>query len=116
MSDFIRPLGNAVRKARVQQNLTQGQVAERIGIDQRTVLNIENHKGNPKFEILFPLIRTLQIDPSEIFYPELKEESPALRQLQLLIADCSTGEAEDLVAMCKSVLPILRARHEIPIN
>lgn len=105
-----KSLGKAVRKARLAQNLTQGQLAERIGIDQRTVLNIENHKGNPKFEVLFPLIRALKIDPNEVFYPELQEENPALHQLQALVSDCSEDEARDLLALCQSALPIFRAK------
>lgn len=107
-----KSLGKAVRKARLAQNLTQGQLAERIGIDQRTVLNIENHKGNPKFEVLFPLIRALKIDPNEVFYPELQEENPALHQLQALISDCSQDEAAALVAVCQALLPTLRAQHD----
>ncbi len=103
-------LGKVVRKARLARGLTQEQLAELIGIDQRTILNIENHKGNPKFELLFPLVRTLKIDPSEIFYPELQDNKPSLRQLQALLADCSEDEAQDLLALCQSALPIFRAR------
>lgn len=102
--------GKAVRKARLAHNLTQEQLAERVGIDRQTISNIENHKGNPKFEILFPLIRTLKITPSEIFYPEFQEENPGLHQLRALLADCTKEEAENLVAMSKARLPILRAK------
>lgn len=106
------PLGNMVRKARLAHGLTQEQLAELIGIDQRTILNIENHKGNPKFEILFPLIRALKIDPSEIFYPELQEGTPALGQLRALLSDCSADEAATLVAVCRSLLPTLRMQRD----
>ena len=68
MSDFAQPLGDVIRLARETQELTQAQVAAMIDIDARTVLNIENYKGNPKMEILYPLIRTLKIDPNLIFY------------------------------------------------
>ena len=48
MSDFSHPLGDAVKRARERQGLTQGEVAEAIEKDTRTILNIENYKGNPK--------------------------------------------------------------------
>lgn len=32
-------------------------------IDVRTLINIENYKGNPKFEVLYPLVRAMNIDP-----------------------------------------------------
>ena len=52
MKEFSRPLGDAVKRARGEQDLTQGQVAGMIGRDTRTVMNIENYKGNPKMEVL----------------------------------------------------------------
>ena len=52
MQEFSRPLSDAVKKARSGFGLTQGQLAEKINIDQRTILNIENCKGNPKMKVL----------------------------------------------------------------
>ena len=69
MQEFSQPLGDAVKKARGELGLTQNQVADQIDVDVRTVMNIENYKGNPKMEILFPLIRALKIDSREIFHP-----------------------------------------------
>ena len=51
MQPFARPLGDAAKKARAAINLTQRQVAGRIGADARSVLNIENYKGNPSMHI-----------------------------------------------------------------
>ena len=48
---------------------TQARVAELADIDVRTVLNIENFKDNPKFEVQYPLIRALHIDAQTVFYP-----------------------------------------------
>ncbi len=116
MSDFARPLGDAVKKARLELGFTQNEVAERINIDVRTVLNIENYKGNPKMEVLYPLIRTLHIEPGEIFYADVRRDSPALHQLQLLLSDCSTAEAEFLLSVCKAVLINLREKDGITIE
>lgn len=67
MPDYSNALGDAVRRARMKLNLTQSEVAESIDVDVRTVLNIENSKGNPKMEVLYPLVRALKIDAKEIF-------------------------------------------------
>ena len=79
MPEYSRPLGNAVKQARSRLKLTQNEVANAINVDSRTILNIENHKGNPKMEVLYPLIRTLKIDAREIFTPEILRDSPSLR-------------------------------------
>lgn len=90
--------------------LTQEQVAGKIDADVRTVMNIENYKGNPKMETLFPLIRLHKIDAREIFNPELKRESPSIRQLRFLIEECSEQEATTLIPIIQAVLSALRAK------
>ena len=61
-------------------------------------------KGNPKMEVLYPLVRVLKIDAKEIFYPEMQREGPAISQLRLLIEDCSEEEAAAMIPVLKSVL------------
>lgn len=116
MHDFARILGDVVKCTRGKKGLTQQEVADAAGIDVRTVLNIENYKGNPKLEVLFPLIRTLKIDSRDLFNPELKRDTPALSQLRLLIEECSEEEANDVIPIVQSVLNALRDKNVTPIK
>ena len=116
MPDYSHTLGDAVRRARMKLDLTQSEVAESIDVDVRTVLNIENSKGNPKMEVLYPLVRVLKIDAKEIFYPEMQRESPSISQLRLLIEDCSEEEAATMIPVLKSVLAALRDKNAITIE
>lgn len=116
MLEYSHPLGDAVKRARGKLGLTQNQVADAADIDVRTVLNIENYKGNPKMEVLFPLVRVLKIDTREIFNPEIRRESPALRQLRLLIEECSEEEAAVIIPVFQSVLNALRNQNATPIE
>ena len=54
MQDYGRPLGDAVKVARNDLKLTQEQVASQTNTDPRTIMNIENYRGNPKMGTLFP--------------------------------------------------------------
>lgn len=116
MQEYARPLGDTVKRARGKSGLTQNEVADAVDIDVRTVLNIENYKGNPKMEVLFPLVRALKIDAREIFYPEIQRESPSLRQLRLMIEECSEEEAEIIIPVFQAVLTALRTKNAIPIK
>ena len=116
MHDYSRPLGDAVKRARGKLDLTQSEVADLADIDVRTVLNIENYKGNPKMEVLYPLIRALKIDAREIFNPEIRRESPALRQLRVLIEECSEEEAAAIIPVFQYVLTALRDKNALPIE
>lgn len=116
MLDYSHALGDAVKRARGELGFTQREVADMADIDVRTVLNIENYKGNPKLEVLFPLIRTLRIDAREVFHPEMQRSSPALRQLRLLIEECSEAEASALVPVIESFLKAIRSDNSISIE
>lgn len=108
MQDYSHPLGDAVKIARSELGLTQEQVASQIDADARTIMNIENYKGNPKMETLFPLVRLLKIDAREIFNPEMKRECPAIGQLRFLVEECSEKEASVLLPVINAVLAALR--------
>lgn len=110
MPEYSRPLGNAVKQARSRLKLTQNEVANAINVDSRTILNIENHKGNPKMEVLYPLIRTLKIDAREIFTPEILRDSPSLRQLRILVEDCDEMEAAVIIPAVRAILEVLRSK------
>ena len=99
-----------VKRARGESGYIQRQVADKIGKDVRTVLNIENYKGNPKLEVLYPLIRAMNIDAREVFYPELERESPAIRQLRLIVEKCNEAEAAALIPVLESVLSAMRSQ------
>ena len=107
MQEFSRPLSDAVKKARSGFGLTQGQLAEKINIDQRTILNIENCKGNPKMKVLYPLVRALKIDAREIFNPEME---------RLTIETCSEAEAAVLISVVDAVLNALRSGQAVDVR
>ena len=67
-------------------------------------------------EVLYPLVRVLKIDAREIFNPEMQRESPALRQLRLLVEDCNEEEAAAIIPIFNSILSVLRERNATRIE
>ena len=107
---YSRNLGDSVKRARGKKGMTQAEVAFAANIDSRTLLNIENYRGNPKLEVLYPLVRALEIDPREIFYPEMRIESSSKTELRRIIDRCSEEEAAALVPILTSVLDVLNSK------
>ena len=116
MQEFSRPLSDAVKKARSGFGLTQGQLAEKINIDQRTILNIENCKEKQKMKVLYPLVRALKIDAREIFNPEMEREDPSISRLRLTIETCSEAEAAVLISVVDAVLNALRSGQAVDVR
>lgn len=69
MNQSVSVLGNVVRATRKSKNLSQEDLAEKIGVCKRTIIDIEKNTGNPKFEILYMLVRELDLSLYQVFYP-----------------------------------------------
>lgn len=108
MRDFSLSLGDALKCTREKLGLSQRKVAEDAGIDTRTVLEIENYRGNPKLEVLYPLVRATNLDPRAIFFPELLRDSPKLSELRLLVERCSEEEAAVMIEVFNTMLNAIR--------
>ncbi|WP_286082362.1 helix-turn-helix transcriptional regulator [Parablautia intestinalis] len=108
MQDIKQVLADAVRESRTKLGLSQEKLAEHLGLDTRTILNIEAGRGNPKFEILYPIVTYLKIPADTIFYPDSKSEQPNLQRLLTTLKDCTDQEADALLPMVRYMLDLLR--------
>lgn len=96
-------LGNVVRVSRKSRHLSQEALAERIGVCKRTIIDIENNIGNPKFEILYPLVRELDLPLYQVFYPEIPENFELKNILLQELNNCSEYEIRIILSLVKSL-------------
>lgn len=59
-------LGNRIRDARMQADLTQEKLAELAGIDRTTLQKTEAGKTDPKFSLLLRLARALRLPARDL--------------------------------------------------
>ncbi len=53
------------------KDLTQEQLASRLGVSRQTLIAIENGKYSPSLEFAFALAKALEVEIGELFsYPE----------------------------------------------
>lgn len=109
-------LGNAVRLARKDKHLSQEALAERIGVCKRTIIDIENSVGNPKFEILYPLVRELNLPLTQVFYPEVIENSKLKELLLHEVDNCTEYEIKIILSVVKSLKYTLQNEKEMFIE
>lgn len=60
-------IGTKIRDARLALNLTQEELARRIGVSKNAVSNYENGVSTPKVELLCALMKALQVDANYIY-------------------------------------------------
>ncbi len=88
--------------------MSQASLAEKLGIDVRTIINIENFRGNPKFEVLYPLVTTLRIPADRIFYPETDSTGNSKQQLFWELHSLSEKEALELLPVIRCLAEMVR--------
>ena len=112
MNQSINALGNAVRTTRKNKNLSQEALAERIGVCKRTIIDRERYAGNPKFEILCPLVRELDLPLYQVFYPEVTVNSELKNMLLKEVSDCSDYEMKVILSVVKNLKNTLRSEEK----
>lgn len=105
-------LGNVIRHARENAGLTQTKLSEALDLGDKTILNIENYRGNPKFDNLYRLVNYLKIPGNALFYPETSGDSSSKELLLLEIHSCSEQEATELLRVVRYMLELLRRQDE----
>ena len=67
-------IGNFIEKKRKEQNLTQAQLADKLGVSNKTVSKWENGKCMPDYGVIQPLCTELGVTVSELMDGE--EQAP----------------------------------------
>lgn len=81
-------IGSVLKQARPSADMTQEELAERVGVTARYIMAIENEGKCPAPDKLFRLIRSLNISADLIAYPEQdlfeSDDEQLLRMIQML--------------------------------
>ena len=89
-----------VRSERKRQHLTQQQLAERLGMNPRTIIDLETCQSNPKFETVVLVANELNISVDAAILPE-KVNQTGSKTVVDVCAGKSEAEIEKFIALCK---------------
>ena len=69
---------NSIRRLRFENGeLTQAELAERIGVTRQTVIAIEQGRYSPSLELAFQIAHALKVPLDDVFqYPDFEGEAP----------------------------------------
>lgn len=106
LSVHIKPetLGDIIKYAREQSDLTVEDLADKVGITERYLYKIENEGKKPSYDVLFKLIRTLSISPDLIFYPEKPSKNSEIENLLCMLSNCDERSLDVVKATAKALL------------
>ena len=97
--ELLRVIGENVKKYREKANLTQAELAEKIGIGTASVSRIERGEKRMKLETLRAFADALDISVGLLFYQENKNE------LILTLAKMLDGQSSEFI---ESIMALVR--------
>jgi transcriptional regulator with XRE-family HTH domain len=59
-------IGEKLREVRTKRLLTQDELAEKAGVSQSTIANIERNNAEPQFRTIRKLAKALDVDPTNL--------------------------------------------------
>ena len=69
-------IGNNIRKLRFFRNeMTQQQLAEKVGVTRQTIIAMEQDKYSPSLELAFRIARVFEVPLEEVFSYQPEAES-----------------------------------------
>ena len=106
-------LGNRIRQARTERNMSQMELAEACGISVPYVSDIERGKKCFSVDILLRIALALQVSTDWLLRLDIPQTNYAFNaEAAELLADCSQEEAALLLDLMGSMKQILRKRRK----
>lgn len=96
-------LGQIIKKARLQNDLTIETLAEKVDVSERYLYRIENEGKKPSFDVLYKLVRCLSISSDSIFYPEKPSKESKIEDLIRMLYNCNERDLEIIKATVKAM-------------
>lgn len=107
--DF-KPIGRAMREARLCEGWTQEEAAEKLGIEQPYYQRLERNGQYPGIDLFYRIVRLFQLSVDELFFPNVKPAKSGRRKRMEAMLD-RLDDAELLVVE-GAVKGILRMKEE----
>jgi transcriptional regulator with XRE-family HTH domain len=82
-SDLRQGIGRRIAEARSYRRLTQEQLAQRIGVNVRAIINLELGRHFPRFQTLLTLSRELNVPLRDLLDQEPLTESSNERRARI---------------------------------
>ena len=99
-----KDMGFRLKKARLDQKLTNDEQSEKSGVTSRYIKEIENQGNVPSLEKLGQLIRALHISADPFFYPAALNDNLDYQRLLVYLSECTDDQITTILALVEAYL------------
>ncbi|MBP1553442.1 MAG: helix-turn-helix transcriptional regulator [Oscillospiraceae bacterium] len=86
----MRDIGKNIRDLRIEKNLTQDQLAEKLFVTRQTVSNYENGKSRPDIDMIAKISEVLECDVNTVLYG-VQDNSKKTEYIKLAVGAVMTA-------------------------
>ena len=102
MYDPVNAFGEKVLEKRKMRDQTQKELAAKLGMSHRTVLQAETGQSNPKFETVVLLAQDLDISLDALVFPDTAAPNAVQKCVYDFFHGKTEKEAQRYIAICSS--------------
>ncbi len=102
MENVLDLFASEVRRKRKLKNMTQKQLADKLNMSSRTILDLENYRSTPKSETILLVAKELDISVDALLFSDVKMERVS-KTVCDFFADKTEGEVQQYISLCQQV-------------
>ncbi len=99
-----KQFGIVLRNARMNQKLTQAELAELLDISLSYLKDLERFRNNPSYEIFEKVIHFFNLSADTVVYPNQMITDNTYQQIERLLTRCSQKQLKVILATTKALL------------
>ncbi|MDO5845009.1 MAG: helix-turn-helix transcriptional regulator [Methanocorpusculum sp.] len=61
-------MNTKIKERRAELNITQGELADKVGVRRETIVHLERGKYNPSLKLAFDIAKVLEVSVEELFW------------------------------------------------
>ena len=111
--DDLTALGQKMREARKNKELTQQELSDLSHVSVKQIANIEKGKMNPSYLILRALAKVLHISLDTLINPDVSLEDEGVNQMKMLYSSCPPEMRDTLLHHTQETVKELTELSEI---
>ena len=106
MTYHPKQFGIVLKNARMNQKLTQAELAEILDISLPYLKDLERFRNNPSYEVFEKVIRYFNLSADTVIYPNRNLTDNTYQKIERLLSQCNEGQLQVILATTEALLSV----------
>lgn len=104
-----KQFGIVLKNARMDNNLTQAELAEILDISLSYLKDLERFRNNPSYELFEKVIRYFNLSADTVIYPKQNQDNDTYKKVERLLTLCDETQLQTVLYYVEALLSMHEA-------